>query len=788
MTDAVDERPAAESLRKTKLGRNVAAVLLELRGVELVRMAVDDRGPPLGDRTERALQQLRRRHAEVAAADDRHAHLAPVPDGNRHLEQVRAGREVYVVRPHRPLRDAVPPRPHREDRRVDREADVTEHVERPEILGSDRKVLCAEGRDRRSGSVLDGVMRALELVAELAPVHRVQRPVAVAVRLDLVTLRHQLLQELRERLCDASLDEERPFDPEVVEDGENSIDVADDAVRDRRVVVDARLIPVLHVDRERGDRNSALGRVDNGCRLDHDSSESTGLRPRRRTRGRVYVISPTTGSRVTRRRWSTSSSSAFLRTSGDTSASAAALRPSDVPSARPNDLIRTRVPPPRERGTLSTSADAAPVVRARPPASASTAANSGWASETSTPAAYSSSSAASASRSMSGPAAINPMLRTFSVSAARHSRRAIRVIAARRAASPSGGTAPRSGVSKTRASASLPTNVGRSVSSRPAAPTPRIRPRSAPRTSSCVWREASARNGLVAELITAGFGRNAADEMIAIRSDSRTPRCCARKSRNRDCSSRFARRLFAVDGEPDVATATFSESICWSATEILWLSPSIRDSRSLMTDWRSPSATSWRTVRTRFASALAIVDASDAFLSLTDSCMTPEVRSDFPVMWCFVRSTGSRLVTRTAVSASRTCVGLVAIAVAASASATASVRDFGSSVPRTKRVVAVYVEGLCEWIAATPRPSATNHAMSGQCGRKIRRRASFNAMEPARPSRSVARERRVAADSMCRIEGWPSSSFSHPHRATRRSRPPHSCKPCVLADIRQWAE
>src|SRR5947208_880131 len=424
-------------------------------------------------------------------------------------------------------------RPHREDRRVDGEADVCEDLERPEVLRVDREILRAKRGDGGPGGVLDRTPRTLELVAELAAVHRMERAVAVPVRLDLMAFRDELLQQLRKCFGDTALYEERPLHPELVQDGEDPIDVADDAFRDRRVVVDARLVPILDVDRERGDGNVARQRDHRRCGLDQVASN--GSRDRLNTRERLYVIRPTTGRRVTRRRWSTSSSSAFFRTFGATSAIAEAVWPLDIPSARPKGRMRIR--PLAERGRDTPSPSAVVVVaRPRAPASASTAVSSGCRAETSTSAANSSSCAARVSRSISGPAATRPMLRIFSASAARQSRRATRVMAACRGSGPSPASDPSKGVSKTRASASLPTYVGRSVSINPAEPMPTMRPSNAPRTSSWVSRPGLACAGIVAALITAGFGRSAAEEMIASRSDSTTPRCWVRKSRTRAAS------------------------------------------------------------------------------------------------------------------------------------------------------------------------------------------------------------------------------------------------------------
>lgn len=47
----------------------------------------------------------------------------------------------------------------------------------------------------------------------------------------------------------------------LVEEGEHEVRVAQNSLGDRRFIVDTRLIPVLDVDRERGDRLAGVGRA-----------------------------------------------------------------------------------------------------------------------------------------------------------------------------------------------------------------------------------------------------------------------------------------------------------------------------------------------------------------------------------------------------------------------------------------------------------------------------------------------------------------------------------------------
>jgi hypothetical protein len=55
------------------------------------------------------------------------------------------------------------------------------------------------------------------------------------------------------------LDEKRPFYSATREERQDALDVADHAFADRRVVVDARLVPVLDVDGQRNRRAVSVG-------------------------------------------------------------------------------------------------------------------------------------------------------------------------------------------------------------------------------------------------------------------------------------------------------------------------------------------------------------------------------------------------------------------------------------------------------------------------------------------------------------------------------------------------
>jgi len=74
---------------------------------------------------------------------------------------------------------------------------------------------------------------------------------AITMGLHLVPLCNERADEIRKRLRYLSLDEEGALDAAVVEHHQDSVDVAHDSIGDRRVVVEARLIPVLDVHRER---------------------------------------------------------------------------------------------------------------------------------------------------------------------------------------------------------------------------------------------------------------------------------------------------------------------------------------------------------------------------------------------------------------------------------------------------------------------------------------------------------------------------------------------------------
>ena len=95
---------------------------------------------------------------------------------------------------------------------------------------------------------------------DLVDVHRRQRSMAVAVRLDFVTGGDERGDELRERLGNPALDEECALDPVFVQDLQHPVDIAHDTFRDRRVVVDARLVPVFYVYGERMPRRGGVVR------------------------------------------------------------------------------------------------------------------------------------------------------------------------------------------------------------------------------------------------------------------------------------------------------------------------------------------------------------------------------------------------------------------------------------------------------------------------------------------------------------------------------------------------
>lgn len=121
---------------------------------------------------------------------------------------------------------------------------------------NDREVLRPERGHRTARRVLDRRLASAKLLANLLRSHAHERPVAVPVRLNLVPFGYDRPEQLREPLRHHSLDEEGPFYSAISEERQDALDVGDDAFADRRVVVDARLVPVLDVDRQ-GNRGAA---------------------------------------------------------------------------------------------------------------------------------------------------------------------------------------------------------------------------------------------------------------------------------------------------------------------------------------------------------------------------------------------------------------------------------------------------------------------------------------------------------------------------------------------------
>src|SRR5436190_6786736 len=115
-------------------------------------MAVHDAGPAPGlDRPEPTLDHPAREQSEVAAARDREPEPPERADRDGDLEDAPPSARGEVVRLEAPVGDPVVARPHREDRRVDLEADVGERLDCPEVAAENREVLRAESGHRGSG-------------------------------------------------------------------------------------------------------------------------------------------------------------------------------------------------------------------------------------------------------------------------------------------------------------------------------------------------------------------------------------------------------------------------------------------------------------------------------------------------------------------------------------------------------------------------------------------------------------------------------------------------------------
>jgi hypothetical protein len=87
-------------------------------------------------------------------------------------------------------------------------------------------------------SVLDRLPRPFDFIAELRPVHLEQWSMAIAMRLNFMPERDDLLNEAGEFLSHPSLNEERTCDAVIVKQSEDAVDVTNDALRDWSVIVD----------------------------------------------------------------------------------------------------------------------------------------------------------------------------------------------------------------------------------------------------------------------------------------------------------------------------------------------------------------------------------------------------------------------------------------------------------------------------------------------------------------------------------------------------------------------
>jgi hypothetical protein len=139
---------------------------------------------------------------------------------------------------------------HREDRGIDRETNLGQRFERPEIVLPDREILRAKGVDRRPSRILNRLPGAVDLVSKLPAVHRGQRPVTVSMRLNLVAESPDLLHQSRKPFRNASLYEKSALHCMSVEHLKDAVHIPDNLLSDRSVGIDTRLIPILNVDGE----------------------------------------------------------------------------------------------------------------------------------------------------------------------------------------------------------------------------------------------------------------------------------------------------------------------------------------------------------------------------------------------------------------------------------------------------------------------------------------------------------------------------------------------------------
>src|SRR5205814_5877523 len=139
-SDPVGESSPPGPLSQADPPRHVR-IAVELVHGEFVRMEVHDCGPtaPL-DRTQSPLEHEAGQDTEITAACNGNPEAPVGPNRDRNFEN-SASVENEMVWVDFPVCDPVMSGPHWEDRRIGLEANVCEHLERPKVVRSDRKIL-----------------------------------------------------------------------------------------------------------------------------------------------------------------------------------------------------------------------------------------------------------------------------------------------------------------------------------------------------------------------------------------------------------------------------------------------------------------------------------------------------------------------------------------------------------------------------------------------------------------------------------------------------------------------
>src|SRR5438093_390808 len=170
-----------------------------LAGIELPRMKIEHHRLALVrvHMVDAAANQLVRREPEIAAAADRQVDAEHARRADREFRQPREAAAADAVRKSGRGRPAVAIVQNRERARVVAESLFHQDLERPRLPGADREVRRAVADDRRPDEILEPLLRAADVEAELFGREPVDALVTIAVAGDLVALRGNLPHERR---------------------------------------------------------------------------------------------------------------------------------------------------------------------------------------------------------------------------------------------------------------------------------------------------------------------------------------------------------------------------------------------------------------------------------------------------------------------------------------------------------------------------------------------------------------------------------------------------------------